>query len=114
MAAADLALLDPEGAFLSRMAEDRAALAGLAGGLWKASPEARRRRLAEIEVLAHRLGGAAGTFGYEGVSAAALELEDRIAMWRQVADPSGCRVAIEGGLTGLARALEGAIAQNSA
>ena len=95
MSAADLLLLDPDGTFPSRLAEDRAVLAGLAHGLWKAAAEAKQRRLAKIEALAHRLGGAAGTFGYEAVSAAALELEDRIATWRGAADPAGSRSAIE-------------------
>jgi chemotaxis protein histidine kinase CheA len=104
--AADLALLDPDGAFLSRLAEDRAALTALARGLWTASPRARRRRLAEIEVLAHRLGGAAGTFGYAAVSAAALDLEDRVPTGREVADPSECRSTVAPGLAGLASRLD--------
>ena len=75
ISAAELALLDPDGAFWSRLAADRDVLTGLARGLWTAPAESRIRRLAEMEMLAHRLGGAAGTFGYMAISAAALELE---------------------------------------
>jgi HPt (histidine-containing phosphotransfer) domain-containing protein len=71
----ELTLLDPDGTFSSRLAADRDVLTGLARGLGSAPTETRQRRLAEMEALAHRLGGAAGTFGYMAISAAALELE---------------------------------------
>jgi len=119
LTAADLLLLDPDGSFPARLAEDRAVLAGLAHGLWLAAAEAKQRRLAKIEVLAHRLGGAAGTFGYEAVSAAALELEDCIATWREAADPAESLSAseargaiapqIEDGLAQLVKALDDAL-----
>jgi HPt (histidine-containing phosphotransfer) domain-containing protein len=106
---ADLLLLDPDGAFPARLAQDRGMLAGLARGLWKASAETRRRRLAEIEALAHRLGGAAGTFGYGAVSAAAFELEDGLAAGGAALEASESRAAIEAGLASLLRALDEAL-----
>jgi hypothetical protein len=74
----DLALLDPDGTFPVRLAGDRDALAGYADGLWALEAEALRERLREIATLAHRLAGAAGTFGYHGVGDAALALEEQI------------------------------------
>ena len=109
IAASDLALLDPGGAFRSRLAEDRAAVAALARKLRQAAPAARPRRLAEIELLAHRLAGAAGTFGHPAVSAAALELEDRIARWRKPAGSHARRGPVERGLAILAAALDDAL-----
>jgi HPt (histidine-containing phosphotransfer) domain-containing protein len=102
--AAELALLDPDGAFSSRLAEDRKVLTELARGLWTVAAEARQLRLAEIEALAHRLGGAAGTFGYAAISAAAFELEARIRVGR--GGPGGHSVKIDDGLTALVRALD--------
>lgn len=107
--AADLRLLDPDGTFPSRLKGDREALAALAGGLWKASAEARQDRLAEIEALAHRLGGAAGTFGYGAVSAAAFAVQGCIVGGQAAADLSGCRPTIEAGLASLLRALDDAL-----
>ena len=80
--AAERTLLDPDGTFSSRLAADRDVLSGLARGLGSAPTETRQRRLAEMEALVHRLGGAAGTFGYLAVSDAAFELEARIAVRR--------------------------------
>ena len=105
--AAELALLDPEGTFSSRLAADRDVLTGLARGLWTAPAESRQRRLAEIEGVAHRLGGAAGTFGYMAVSEAAFELEARIAVRRGRAE--GPLVEIESRLAALLGALDEAI-----
>ena len=55
LTAADLRLLDPDGSFPARLAEDRAVLAGLAHGLWQAAAEAQQRRLAKIDALARNL-----------------------------------------------------------
>ena len=108
--AAELALLDPDGAFWSRLAADRDVLTGLARGLWTAPAESRIRRLAEMEMLAHRLGGAAGTFGYMAVSGAAFELEARIAAQRAGAeDPF---VEIENRLAALVRTLDEALKES--
>jgi HPt (histidine-containing phosphotransfer) domain-containing protein len=106
---ADLALLDPDGAFSARLADDCAALAELARGLRVASPVVRDRSLAEIEVLAHRLAGAAGTFGHNAVSAAALKLEHSIAAARQDSDPHENRAAVDRCLAGLRSALGHAV-----
>ena len=102
--AAELALLDPDGAFSSRLAEDQKLLAELARGLWTAPAEARQPRLAEIEALAHRLGGAAGTFGYAAVSVAAFDLEARIS-----GGPYRHSVKIDEGLAALIRTLDEAL-----
>jgi HPt (histidine-containing phosphotransfer) domain-containing protein len=63
---AELRLLDPEGSFRDRLAADRAALAKAGSG----------RRPGRLTTIAHRLAGAAGTFGYPEISDAALALED--------------------------------------
>ncbi|HEY1385296.1 MAG TPA: Hpt domain-containing protein [Dongiaceae bacterium] len=103
--AADLAVLDPDGSFVCRLRHDRDALARLACGLWTTAEDARRARLAEIEELAHRLAGAAGTFGYERVGMAALELENDVA----TADRLHDRSAIEASLARLRMTLENSL-----
>jgi HPt (histidine-containing phosphotransfer) domain-containing protein len=103
--AADLLLLDPDGTFPARLAEDRGALARLARGLRAASPARRDHSLAEIETLAHRLAGAAGTFGYGAVGDAALELEHAVAAARR----QGGRVTVDRSLAGLLSALNRAL-----
>lgn len=77
--AAELALLDPDGTFARRLAGDRAALAALAAALGDAADDG---PLADIQLLAHRLGGAAGTFGHADVSEAALDLEEAVVALR--------------------------------
>lgn len=77
--AAEPTLLDPDGAFVKRLRADRAALAELSCELRAAPDEAGRRPLAGLVVLAHRLAGAAGTFGYGRVGHAAQALEDAAA-----------------------------------
>jgi len=88
----DLALLDPEGTFPARLAGDRDALAGYADGLWALEAEALRERLGEIATLAHRLAGAAGTFGYHRVGDAALALEEQILDLHENAEPSRVKI----------------------
>jgi len=105
--AAELALLDPDGAFSSRLAADRDVLTALARGLSTAPAESRQRRLAEMEGVAHRLGGAAGTFGYLAVSDAAFELEARIAVRRGGAE--GPFAEIEDRLAALVSTLDEAL-----
>ncbi len=67
------ALLDPDGSFRQRLLDDRVALAALDNKL----DERGDRVLAAIAVLAHRLAGAAGTFGHDEVGEAAALLEQR-------------------------------------
>lgn len=81
--AAELALLDPDGSFTQRLAEDRVALAALARILEPAPVPPGDAALAAIQILAHRLAGAAGTFGHGAVSEAALALEDSVIGLRQ-------------------------------
>jgi HPt (histidine-containing phosphotransfer) domain-containing protein len=81
--AEELQLLDPEGRFLARLAVDRRRLASLSRHLWRESPRNRQDRLGEIETLAHRLAGAAGTFGFAAVGEAALALDDVLIEQRQ-------------------------------
>jgi HPt (histidine-containing phosphotransfer) domain-containing protein len=107
--AADLAVLDPDGSFVCRLRDDRDTLTRLAHGLWSSPKDARRARLAEIEELAHRLAGAAGTFGYERVGVAALELEDCVAAKASGTDHCEDRSAIEAGLARLRLALDGSL-----
>jgi HPt (histidine-containing phosphotransfer) domain-containing protein len=78
-----LDLLDPDGAFRTRLAADRRALEQLAAGLWRLAPSARQQRLAAIESLAHGLAGAGGTFGFVAIGEAALALEDLLIEQRQ-------------------------------
>jgi HPt (histidine-containing phosphotransfer) domain-containing protein len=103
---ADLAVLDPDGAFVRRLRDDRDALTELASGLWSAPEEVRAVRLARIEALAHRLAGAAGTFGYAEIGAAAADLEGSVAT-----NGPERRSAIDAGLVNLKAAL-GASARN--
>ncbi|MBN9036480.1 MAG: Hpt domain-containing protein [Rhizobiales bacterium] len=84
--AAELALLDPDGTFAERLAGDRAAFAALAAALDEADDDG---ALADIQLLAHRLGGAAGTFGYAEVGEAALDLEESIIALREGEGDSG-------------------------
>ena len=105
--AAERTLLDPDGTFSSRLAADRDVVTGLARGLGSAPTETRQRRLAEMEALAHRLVGAAGTFGYMAISAAAFELEAAIAARRGGAE--GQFAEIEDRLTALIGMLDEAL-----
>lgn len=89
--AADLARLDPDGSFAARLIEDRSELARLAGRIDPES-DAGREALANLERLAHRLAGAAGTFGHSEISEAALVLEDKVIAARAV-DPADCAQA---------------------
>jgi DNA-binding response OmpR family regulator len=66
-------LLDPDGSFRQRLSDDRAALSALANKLEQRGD----RVLAAVSVLAHRLAGAAGTFGRDEVGEAAALLEQR-------------------------------------
>lgn len=91
----DRALLDPAGVFPQRLAEDRAALASHSESMWRLDPPAREERLRRIATLAHRLGGAAGTFGYHAVSDAALALEDEILAQQSGASAASGRAASE-------------------
>jgi CheY-like chemotaxis protein len=58
--------------FIQRTADDRSRLAALADRMGPGTPEV----LAEIAQLAHRLVGAAGTFGFSRLSARARELDE--------------------------------------
>lgn len=98
--AAELALLDPDGSFVARLAGDRAAFAALAARLEGGDDDG---ALAGIELLAHRLGGAAGTFGHAAVGAAALDLEEYVIALR---GGGGDRAATTAGLAALMMAIE--------
>lgn len=87
--AAELALLDPDGAFSRRLAGDRAALAALSSVLDAAPVASDDRSLVALQLLAHRLAGAAGTFGHGAVGEAALDLEESVIALREgEADPA--------------------------
>jgi len=98
--AAELALLDPDGSFIRRLAEDQAVLAALGAGPFDDGA------LAGIQLLAHRLAGAAGTFGHAAVGAAALDLEEGVIDLR---DGRGTSAAISRRLAVLLAALDAAL-----
>jgi periplasmic divalent cation tolerance protein len=104
-----LQLLDPEGGFPARLAADRQRLADLTDRLWRVSPQLRQDRLRELESLAHRLAGAAGTFGFPAVGDAALALEELLIEQREGL-PGGERAALATRFAMLAAALDQAIA----
>jgi hypothetical protein len=107
----DLSLLDPDGTFPARLAGDRDALAGYADGLWALEAGALRERLREIATLAHRLAGAAGTFGHQDVSDAALALEEQILDRLGSEDLSMGQSRVGQAMDALARALEEGLAR---
>ncbi len=102
----DRSLLDPDGVFPRRLADDRAALVGYAGDLWRLEPGEREGRLRQIATLAHRLGGAAGTFGYHAVSEAALLLEDEILGRQPGASDSSWQDPVRRAIDALIQALD--------
>jgi HPt (histidine-containing phosphotransfer) domain-containing protein len=107
--AEELQLLDPGGRFQARLAADRRRLAALSRDLWRQSPPVRQNRLEEIETLAHRLAGAAGTFGFVAVGEAALALEDVLIEQREGL-LRGERAALAARLVVLTEALDQATA----
>jgi hypothetical protein len=74
----DLAMLDPDGVFPARLAADRASLVAWLSDMRDGSPKFCGEQLSRIATLSHRLAGAAGTFGYAGISDRALALEELI------------------------------------
>lgn len=109
----DLSLLDPDRTFPVRLAGDRDALSGLADGLWQLEEQASAVRLKQIARLAHRLAGAAGTFGHHNVSAAALFLEETILDRKPDNDPCRWHVYVRQAMDALAGVLEEALARTN-
>lgn len=70
---AELTLLDPDGSFRLRLADDRTRLIKLA------VPNPTEDQRAELHRLVHRLAGAAGTFGFAEIGALAITLDDALA-----------------------------------
>ena len=105
----DLALLDPDGTFPARLAGDRDTLAGYADNLWALDAGALRERLKEIATLAHRLAGAAGTFGHQDVSDAALALEGQVLDRLESEDLSMLQAPVRQAMDALVGALEDAL-----
>ena len=103
------AILDPDGSFVQRLAEDRASLTRLrAGEPWDAA------RLAEIEPLAHRLAGAAGVFGDVTVGEAAAALETCVEERREKSGAARPGLAsVRAAIEGLADALDAALPEPS-
>lgn len=75
---AALAVLDPDGLFPIRLATERLALVEDLRAIDALGMDAAGEILKQIATRSHRLGGAAGTFGFDAVTDAALALEDRI------------------------------------
>ena len=72
---AALALLDPDGSFIERLRQDHATLLILLEALGDEAGE-KEAHLAELRRFAHRLAGAAGTFGHDEIGEAAMVVED--------------------------------------
>jgi HPt (histidine-containing phosphotransfer) domain-containing protein len=72
---ADLKLLDPDGAFRTRLEDDRQTIAQLSD----------TGDLDELKRIVHGLAGAAGTFGYGGLGDIAIELDDAFVAGKTVA-----------------------------
>jgi HPt (histidine-containing phosphotransfer) domain-containing protein len=66
--------LDPDGHFVHRLGDDCVALEELANDLPRGPLSIERRRA--LEAIAHRLAGAAGTFGFPEIGEVAVALED--------------------------------------
>ena len=69
---AELAVLDPDGSFRTRLSEDLARLAALA------AQNPRQTQLTELGRLVHQLAGAAGTFGFAEIGELASALDDAL------------------------------------
>ena len=69
----DLALIDPEGHFRTRLLED-----GITIERYRDAGQ-----FSELESIVHRLAGAAGTFGYAEVGDIAIALDDGFVAARQ-------------------------------
>jgi HPt (histidine-containing phosphotransfer) domain-containing protein len=104
---AALALLDPDGGFPDRLRQDRTALKTLRRRLRSGEGET-KALLAALETLAHRLAGAAGTFGYGAIGTAAMALEDCLAEAEDTA-PDGVVDTVIGKADGLDMAIGTAI-----
>jgi HPt (histidine-containing phosphotransfer) domain-containing protein len=109
----DLAALDPDRVFPDRLANDRAILIEYFLALDALGMDARERNLKQIATLAHRLGGAAGTFGFSAVSDAALALEERIVDRQPGENSSVQHEAIRQSIDALVRALDDALSNLS-
>jgi HPt (histidine-containing phosphotransfer) domain-containing protein len=66
--AEDLHILDPDGEFRQRLSDDHKALASLSDS----------HDLRPLKVIAHRLAGAAGTFGYPELGDTATTLDEHL------------------------------------
>ncbi len=106
----DRAVLDPDGIFPLRLAGDRAALVDLSANLWALAAEVREKRLRRMATLAHRLAGAAGTFGYSAISDAALALEEKILEGLPGEEASALRPSVQRSIEVLVRALDEGLA----
>ena len=74
MVVSDPAFEDIARRFATRTADDRAQLDALRASFEKSDP----RALHEVHQIMHRLAGAAGTFGWEGLSRSARSLTEAL------------------------------------
>lgn len=70
---ADLALIDPDGAFRDRLMRDHDSIVALS----------QQGALRELETVVHRLAGAAATFGYMEIGSIATKLDDAFVSSRE-------------------------------
>jgi HPt (histidine-containing phosphotransfer) domain-containing protein len=80
--AADLKLLDPDGAFRTRLDDDRQKIAQLSD----------TGDLDELKRIVHGLAGAAGTFGYGELGDIAIELDDAFVAGHAIAPADMARL----------------------
>jgi DNA-binding response OmpR family regulator len=103
--------LDDDGSFVTRLADERRAIASLCDE----DSLSDTRTLTRLHTLAHRLGGAAGTFGYAAVGDAALQLDERL---EAILNGSGLKRAkqlgrIEAEVHDLIRLIDAALAETA-
>jgi HPt (histidine-containing phosphotransfer) domain-containing protein len=99
--AEDLAILDPDGQFRSRLLEDRERIAALT-----VSPSLRPADLQALERIAHQLAGAAGTFGFAEIGDCAITLEDELIALRRGDGGTAGAGRIRQAIAGLRQALQ--------
>ncbi len=107
-----LARLDPDGSFRQRLIDDHRALTALGRRIHQRGD----RVLVSLAKLAHRLAGAAGTFGYERIGDAAASLEHHAETTLAATGPSRRKLLalVEPEIDSLAALMDAAVAKHDA